>query len=202
MEFGGNLCIPNYLFWLRVDYNLVQWLYAICSRKDETIGKVSLGLLPYIYHKLNKYFHTRKYSHHDVLDSVIYYQVWYFFRIFTIFYAVWLPGMAFIVIGAAENNKYANFICIGLIFCGIQPIVSTCMAMTKSNVRKYTRDLITLSYVRKASATSWNCPASMTTTNERDEEGRWKFNLNGAICLHNVTERKSVKSLNCMFKRI
>jgi hypothetical protein len=62
--------------------------------------------------------------------------------------------MAFIVIGAVENNKFANFICIGLLFCGIQPIVSTCMAMAKSDVRNYTRDLITLSYVRKASATS------------------------------------------------
>jgi hypothetical protein len=58
--------------------------------------------------------------------------------------------MALLVVGAAENNKYANLICIGYLFCGIQPIVSTCMAMTKSDVRKYTRDLITLSYVRKA----------------------------------------------------
>jgi len=80
--------------------------------------------------------------------------VWYFFRITIIFNAIWLPGMALIVIGAETTNKFTNFICIGYLFCGIQPIVSTCMAMTKSDVRKYARDLITLSYVRKASATS------------------------------------------------
>jgi hypothetical protein len=33
---------------------------------------------------------------------------------------------------------------IGLAICGIQPIISTFMAMTKSDVRKYTMDLITL----------------------------------------------------------
>jgi hypothetical protein len=59
--------------------------------------------------------------------------------------------MDLLVVGAAENNKFSNLICIGYLFCGIQPIVSTCMAMTKSDVRKYTRDLFTLSYyVRKA----------------------------------------------------
>jgi hypothetical protein len=37
---------------------------------------------------------------------------------------------------------------LGLLYCGIQPIVSTCMTMTKSDVKKYTMDLITLSCVR------------------------------------------------------
>jgi len=41
---------------------------------------------------------------------------------------------------------------IGLLFCGIQPIVSTFMAMTKSDVKKYTMDLVTLSYIRKPSS--------------------------------------------------
>jgi hypothetical protein len=54
--------------------------------------------------------------------------------------------MAIVVIGVSSNWGFA--LQIGLIFCGIQPIVSTCMAMTKSDVKKYTTNLITLSYVR------------------------------------------------------
>jgi hypothetical protein len=95
------------------------------------------------------YFHIRKYSHRDAMDYVIYYQVWYFFRILIIFYLIWLPGMFLIVIGAAKSVYREKWMCIGYLFCGLQPIVSTCMAMTKSDVRKYTRDLITLSYARK-----------------------------------------------------
>jgi hypothetical protein len=59
---------------------------------------------------------------------------------------MWIPGMAMVVVGAAHNC--GPYIQIGLIFCGIQPIISTCMAMTKSDVKKYTTRLITLSYVR------------------------------------------------------
>jgi hypothetical protein len=86
------------------------------------------------------------------MNSAIYYnQVWYFFRIFVIFYVIWLPGMGLLVVGAAKNILFSDLISIGYLFCGVQPIVSTCMAMSKSDVRKSTRDLITLSYVRKAS---------------------------------------------------
>ena len=35
----------------------------------------------------------------------------------------------------------------GLLFCSIQPIISTIMAMTKTDVRKYTYQLLTLSYI-------------------------------------------------------
>jgi len=37
---------------------------------------------------------------------------------------------------------------VGFLFCGVQPIVSTCIAMTKTDVRRYSSDLLTLSYVR------------------------------------------------------
>jgi hypothetical protein len=63
---------------------------------------------------------------------------------------LWLPGICLVVIGASETEEYGNLICIGYLFCGIQPILSTCMAMSKSDVRKYTKDLITLSYIRTA----------------------------------------------------
>lgn len=39
---------------------------------------------------------------------------------------------------------------IGSLFCVIQPIISFGFAMMKLNVRKYTTDLLTLSYLRKA----------------------------------------------------
>ena len=77
--------------------------------------------------------------------------------------------MALLVVGAVKNLDHPGFICIGYLFCGIQPIVSTCMAMTKSDVRKYTRDLITISYVRKASALKQS-GTDDDNDNERDEE--------------------------------
>ena len=54
------------------------------------------------------------------------------------------------VIGGSHVWKYANLAKVGLLFCGIQPIVSFCFAMMKIDVRKYTIDLLTLSYIRKA----------------------------------------------------
>jgi hypothetical protein len=76
---------------------------------------------------------------------------------------IWLPAMCSVVLGVAQQNGVllvigakipgsGHFFQIGLLLCGIQPIVSTCMAMTKSDVRKYTMDLITLSYIRKSSS--------------------------------------------------
>jgi hypothetical protein len=55
-----------------------------------------------------------------------------------------------VVVGASVELFNKKLICMGYLFCGIQPIVSTCMAMTKPDVRKSTRDLITFSYFRKA----------------------------------------------------
>jgi hypothetical protein len=79
--------------------------------------------------------------------------------------------MALIAIGVVPNKReYAYCICIGYLFCGIQPIVSTCMAMTKSDVRKYTQDLITLSYVRKASATSYLKQPGTYDDNDNERE--------------------------------
>jgi hypothetical protein len=68
--------------------------------------------------------------------------------------------MGMVVFGASKYyefqftlyNTSSEFIyCIGLLFCGIQPTVSTCMAMAKSDGKKYTIHLITLSYVRTTS---------------------------------------------------
>ena len=73
--------------------------------------------------------------------------VWYFTRIIVVFFVVWLPGMLLLVIGTPTFN--GELINIVLLFCAIQPILSTCMAMTKADVRNYCLDLITLSYIWK-----------------------------------------------------
>jgi hypothetical protein len=71
-----------------------------------------------------------------------------------VFYLIWLPGIFFVVYSTKflSSKNRGFWVQIGFLFCGIQPIVSTCMAMTKSDVRKYTMDLVTLSYIRKPSS--------------------------------------------------
>jgi len=88
--------------------------------------------------------------------------VWYFFRIFVVFNLIWLPGVFLTVFGGTYYAKYSNLVAAGYLFCGIQPIVSTSLAMMKHDVRKYTIDLLTLSYIRKAPEST---PTPTTTTN-------------------------------------
>lgn len=71
---------------------------------------------------------------------------WYFFRVIVVFCLFWIPGMYFLLVGAADKDYGGKHVTIGLLFCALQPIVSTCMAMTKSDVRKYIFDLISISY--------------------------------------------------------
>merc|ERR1712238_234110 len=80
--------------------------------------------------------------------------VWFFFRIVVVFCLIWLPGMCLLIMGLAQMvHSSSKFFAVwyipgGLIFVGLQPIVSTCMAMTKADVKKYVIELITLSYIR------------------------------------------------------
>ena len=60
---------------------------------------------------------------------------------------MWLPGMYLTVIGSSNVGSFWP-IPVGLLFVGLQPIFSTCMAMTKADVKKYVIELITLSYIR------------------------------------------------------
>ena len=53
--------------------------------------------------------------------------------------------MAIVTIGTAWN--FGKIIQPGLLFVGLQPIVSTCMAMTKADVRKHTLNVVRLSYI-------------------------------------------------------
>ena len=76
--------------------------------------------------------------------------MWYFFRIFVIFYVIWLPGLFLTIFGGSRLLQFGNLIFIGGLFCGIQPIVSIGLAMMKPDVRKYVIRLLTLSYICKA----------------------------------------------------
>jgi len=51
-----------------------------------------------------------------------------------------------VVIGIAYNA--GPFIQVVLLVVGLQPIVTTCMVMTKADVKKYVIELMTLSYIR------------------------------------------------------
>ena len=62
-----------------------------------------------------------------------------------IFCFIWIPGICLNFIGSDESKGY--LLQIGLLFYGVQPIVSTCMTMTNAYVRKYTVKLVTLSYI-------------------------------------------------------
>ena len=67
-----------------------------------------------------------------------------------VFCVIWLPGMGFVTVGCYYGvvSNEGMLVQVGLLFCGIQPIISTCMAMTKADVREYTVKTISLSYIR------------------------------------------------------
>ncbi|OEU05879.1 hypothetical protein FRACYDRAFT_257659 [Fragilariopsis cylindrus CCMP1102] len=86
----------------------------------------------------------------------------YFFRIIVVFLVFWLPAISLMVISGyvrsrdirdyVENpSSYINpkLFPIGLLICSIQAIVSTGMALTKTDVRKHVLDLLSLSYCRR-----------------------------------------------------
>ena len=72
-----------------------------------------------------------------------------------VFGLFWIPGMCFVILGVSrpENPAYAKnattlrLYQVGLYFVSLQPIASTLMAMTKTDVKNYTKKLLTLSYV-------------------------------------------------------
>lgn len=112
----------------------------------------------------------------------------YFGRIILVFVVVWLPAMILLNISFAswkrtrvvsEWEKYhrveihASVYTIGLLLCALQPILSTCMALTKTDVRKAVFDLITLSDCRSSSRQAAIITINREVGNEEEkiEEG-------------------------------
>ena len=74
--------------------------------------------------------------------------MWYFVRIIAMFVVIWLTGIILAFYAVFKYNAWSEPVI--SLFATIQPIASTCMAMTKSDVKKSMFDLITLSYIRTA----------------------------------------------------
>jgi hypothetical protein len=69
----------------------------------------------------------------------------YFFRIVGVFMGIWIP-LGLVQAIAIESEEGWAFV-IPWWFIAIQPILRTCMVLTKPNARKYILDLVTLSYL-------------------------------------------------------
>ena len=79
---------------------------------------------------------------------------WFFFRIILVFFLTWIPGLTLIIYGTSAWSTYnlPMYANIGYLFCALQSILSTVLAMTKSDVRKYVANLLTLLYCCHKSA--------------------------------------------------
>ena len=66
----------------------------------------------------------------------------YFFRIVWIFIGVWIPALVLLATGFFLGQAWSAWM--SLLLIPIQTIVSTCVILTKSDVRKYVSDLLSL----------------------------------------------------------
>jgi len=85
----------------------------------------------------------------SVRDRAMRELAWYFFRVIAVFFASWVPGIILNIYSNANDSTWGMQV--ALILGAIQPTLSTAMTMTKSDVRKYVFDLLTLSYIRTTS---------------------------------------------------
>jgi len=91
----------------------------------------------------------------------------YFFRVIAVIYGIWTPGMILIIIGGTESSALSGrYITIGFMFIALQPILSTFISLTKSDVRKHVIDLTTLTYIRHSYTKS-----TIASYEENDDDG-------------------------------
>lgn len=69
----------------------------------------------------------------------------YFCRIVAVFLGIWMPRFFLVTYADASGKKWADMLAVCI--TAIQPILTTGMILTKSDVRNYIRDLVTLSYI-------------------------------------------------------
>jgi hypothetical protein len=75
----------------------------------------------------------------------------YFYRISGTFVGIWIPAMAIHLYGAFEGEDWPTFV--AFILGAIQPIVTFCVILKKSDTKKYIVKLVTLSYL----FSNWPC---------------------------------------------
>ena len=106
----------------------------------------------------------------------------YFFRIVAVFIAVWLPRGIFIYIADyKEDSEWADLVAQCVV--AIQPILTAGLVLTKSDAKRYVRDLVTLKYLfggddRSCCGSKHCCPKRATkkksnkiTKSHRPEQG-------------------------------
>jgi len=76
----------------------------------------------------------------------------YFLRIVVIFCVIWIPGSLLLFLGQYNDDLFYRVYAIYFLCCAIESILSNCMVLTKSDVRKYIFDLITFSYIRSTNS--------------------------------------------------
>jgi len=77
---------------------------------------------------------------------------WYFFRIVVVFCFIWIPAFILLFLGQFNNDLFYRVYVVFFLVCAIESILSNCMVLTKSDVRKYVFDLITLSCIRSTNS--------------------------------------------------
>lgn len=97
----------------------------------------------------------------------------YFFRIVAVFIGIWLPRGFLIYWADWTGQKWADLVAQYVV--AIQPILTTCLVLTKSDAKKYIQDLVTLSYCFGDSARR-----TKRTTSETKEKGEIKIQTGSA----------------------
>ena len=69
----------------------------------------------------------------------------FYLRIIGVFFGVWVPSMLCLDYSHSKNNSLVSLLAILVI--AMQPILTFCAILTKSDARKYIYDLVTLSYL-------------------------------------------------------
>lgn len=89
----------------------------------------------------------------------------YFFRIVTVFIGIWLPRGILIFWADRTGQKWPDLVAQYVV--AIQPILTTCVVLTKSDAKKYILDLVTMSYIFGDS--TWQTKRTASKTKEQDE---------------------------------
>eukprot|EP00533_Pseudo-nitzschia_delicatissima_P008142 CAMPEP_0116082198 /NCGR_PEP_ID=MMETSP0327-20121206/2604_1 /TAXON_ID=44447 /ORGANISM="Pseudo-nitzschia delicatissima, Strain B596" /LENGTH=643 /DNA_ID=CAMNT_0003572987 /DNA_START=748 /DNA_END=2679 /DNA_ORIENTATION=- len=116
----------------------------------------------------------------------------FFFRIVAVFILIWFPMVTLFVSVYMTEGDWTRLLCYCLM--SIQPILTFCMILTKSDVRIYLWQLVTLSYCvsgRKGGssawagieeAKTWDIPVETCTTMTTPTREQWRrLSHNGSI---------------------
>merc|ERR1719491_2515863 len=110
--------IVTYLF--PIGFFFYIWITIMCH-----------GYMPSVWCFKKKDKHDDPHRHVNVVTDSGKQLFWFFFRMVFVFCLIWLPAMGMMIIGYGNHNdepRCRQFprLTIGLLFVGLQPIVSVC----------------------------------------------------------------------------